>query len=173
MRALCDAILIGKKTFQCDSPMLTVRHVSGISPVRVIIANSPCNFDNLKKSEGKIILFTSKETAPVDGIEIINIPDISGYLLSELILKELYKRNINSIFIEGGAITASHFINAHAVNRVQIFISPKIFGSGINSFSLPPIDIIEESISFVKASFIPMGDGVLFDGTPLNKTILE
>jgi len=171
MRALCDAILIGKNTLLCDSPMLTVRHVSGTSPVRVVIANSPCNFDNLKKSKGKIILFTSKETTPVDGIEIINIPDISGNILSELILKELYKRNINSIFIEGGAITASYFISAHLADRVQIFISPKIFGSGINSFSLPPIDIIEKSINFVKASFIPMGDGVLFDGTPLNNAI--
>lgn len=164
MRALCDAILIGKNTLQCDLPMLTVRHVSGSNPIRVILANSSCNFDNLKKYNGKILLFTAKEIPPIEGVEIIYIPDISGYILTEQILKELYQRNIFSLYIEGGAITASHFIHERSVDKVQIFISPKIFGSGLNSFNLPPIEKVEKSIGFSNSSFIPMGNGMLFEG---------
>jgi len=164
LRALCDAILIGKNTLNCDSPMLNVRHVIGPNPVRVVIANTPCNFDNLKKSEGKIILFTSRKSSPVEGVEIITIPDISGFILSELILKELYKRNIYSLYIEGGAITASQFLKEHSIDKVQLFISPKIFGSGINSFQLPIIETVEKSVCFSNSSFIPMGNGVLFEG---------
>lgn len=173
MRALCDAILIGKNTLLCDTPKLTVRFVSGQNPVKVIIANSPCSFENLKMSEGKIILFTSKVTLPIEGVEIITLPDTAGNLFSEIILKELYKRNIYSIFIEGGAITASHFISEHAVDKVQIFISPKIFGSGISSFSLSPIDIVDNSLQFHNSYFNAMGDGILFEGTPAQNGIVK
>jgi diaminohydroxyphosphoribosylaminopyrimidine deaminase/5-amino-6-(5-phosphoribosylamino)uracil reductase len=164
MRAICDAILIGHNTLKCDSPMLNVRHVAGPNPIKVIIANTRCNLDDLRKNEGKILLFTSIKMDSIEGVEIITLPESSGFILSNLILEELYNRKIYSLFIEGGAITASHFIENNAVDKVQLFISPQIFGSGINSFTLPPIDQVEDSRSFLNPAFYPMGNGILFEG---------
>jgi riboflavin-specific deaminase-like protein len=169
MRALCDAILVGNNTMKMDSPMLNVRHVSGPNPVKVLIANTPCNLDNLKKSDSKVLLFTSKNIGAIEGVEIITLPDSQGFILSDLILKELYKRNIFSIFIEGGAITASHFVMENTVDKIQLFISPQIFGSGINSFTLPTIDAVGESRSFLNPTFQPMGNGILFEGDLIHK----
>jgi diaminohydroxyphosphoribosylaminopyrimidine deaminase/5-amino-6-(5-phosphoribosylamino)uracil reductase len=164
MRALSDAILIGSNTLKSDSPKLTVRLVKGPNPVKVIIANTFCNMDILHENGGNIILFTSKSFEPSDGVEIISLPEQSGSILPDSILKELYKRNICSLYIEGGAITASHFLMGHSIDLVQIFISPKIFGSGVSSFCLPPIEKVERSVCFSNPSFIPMGNGMLFEG---------
>ena len=164
MRALCDAILIGNNTLKNDLPLLTVRHVKGSNPIRAIIANNDCNLESLKESEGKILVFTSKEIKPSDGIEIIHIPNSGDFISTKLILKELYKRNIFSLFIEGGAFTASQFVKENVVDVVQIYISPTIIGSGISSFNLPEIQKIDQSISFSTSSFSLMGNGVLFNG---------
>src|SRR5881628_1523627 len=37
MRALCDAVVVGAGTVAADDPQLTTRHVSGPSPVRVVL----------------------------------------------------------------------------------------------------------------------------------------
>lgn len=169
MRALCDAILVGNNTLKLDSPKLTVRHVPGTNPVRVFISNSLCKPDNTRKDESRILLFTSQNTGTIENIEIIRCPESSGLISPDFVLKELYKRKIFSLFIEGGAITASHFLKENAVDRVQLFISPQIFGSGINSFTLPPIENVNNSVGFVNSSFKPMGDGILFEGDVLKE----
>ena len=37
LRALCDAVIVGASTIERDDPLLTVRHVEGDNPLRVII----------------------------------------------------------------------------------------------------------------------------------------
>jgi len=37
LRALCDAVIVGAGTIERDDPLLTVRHVEGDNPLRVII----------------------------------------------------------------------------------------------------------------------------------------
>ena len=164
MRALCDAVLIGANTLKRDSPQLTVRHVTGPNPCKIVVANTQCNFDNLKKSKGKVIVFTSTPGEVVEGVETIPVSNQTGQCFSTIIQKELFNRNIYTLFIEGGAKTASLFLEEKTVDKIQLYISPQIFGSGINTFTLPAIEKVADSVRLLHTSFKPMGNGVLFEG---------
>jgi diaminohydroxyphosphoribosylaminopyrimidine deaminase/5-amino-6-(5-phosphoribosylamino)uracil reductase len=45
-----------------------------------------------------------------------------------LVLDELGKREIQSVLVEGGANVAGNFLDAGLVNKVTVFIAPKIIG---------------------------------------------
>jgi riboflavin-specific deaminase-like protein len=164
LRALCDAILVGGNTIKIDKPALNVRNVKGTNPIRVVVGNSLYDFSSLMKSDGKIFQITSNANNPVEGIEKIIVPETANHILPSAILKELYRRGIYSVFIEGGSTTASSFITDKSLDILQLFIAPKIFGSGICSFTLPSIRNVEESLSFIRSSYKNMGDGILFEG---------
>lgn len=44
------------------------------------------------------------------------------------LMKELGKRRITSVLIEGGGITNSFALSSGIVNQVKFFVSPKIIG---------------------------------------------
>ena len=42
----------------------------------------------------------------------------------------LYKKSIQSLFIEGGGETISYFIDANLFDELQIYYAPKLIGKG-------------------------------------------
>ena len=66
------------------------------------------------------------------------------------------------MYIEGGASTASSFLNDGSIDVVQLHFSPMILGSGVNTFSCPAVDRISDSIRFGFHTFVPVGDGMMF-----------
>jgi diaminohydroxyphosphoribosylaminopyrimidine deaminase / 5-amino-6-(5-phosphoribosylamino)uracil reductase len=171
LRALCDGILIGSNTLEKDTPALTVRHVTGLNPVKIVIGNSAQNFDSLLASEDRIIHFTSQPVMRQTGIESICLDETSGLISPVTLLQKLYLLGIYSVYIEGGAFTASSFIKNKAVDIVNFFITPKILGSGL-SLEFPGISKIEDSLCVSDCRFIPMGDGLLVTGTIKNESVL-
>lgn len=171
MRALCDGILIGGNTLQRDKPKLTVRHVQGNNPVKIILGSNDYDFSSILQNEGKVIWINNHHfTANANkNVKQLSLRGHKGLISPEQILSSLYNLGIYSIYIEGGAFTTSHFLTANALDEVQVYIAPEIFGSGISSFSLSAIDSTSHAIQFSKREFMLMGDGVLFKGI-LNKT---
>jgi len=163
LRALCDSILIGANTLHKDNPALTVRHVSGPNPIKIVVGNSASDFSSLMASQDKIIHFTSQPGIRHNGTETICLPGTSGFIPPVTLLEALYKQGINSVYIEGGAFTSSSFIANKAADIINLFISPKILGSGL-SINFPGISKIEECICLQGCRFIPMGDGMLVTG---------
>ncbi len=162
LRALCDGILIGSNTLHKDNPALTVRHVSGANPVKIVVGNSASNFDSIQESNDRIIHIMSLPGSR-DGIERICIKETAGYIHPEILLNELYKQGISSVYIEGGATTASIFLKHGAIDIVNFFITPRILGSGI-SIEFPGAMNIDDSLCLRNCRYIPMGDGMLVTG---------
>ena len=80
------------------------------------------------------------------------------------ILQALFTKEICSVYIEGGSVTGSLFMSDQCVDLLQLFMSPRILGSGISNFNLPSINTIDQSMSFKNISYTRMGDGILFQG---------
>ncbi len=51
------------------------------------------------------------------------------------ILKEVRKNGIASILVEGGAKNFSSFVKQDLFDDIILFISPKILGNGVKTFS--------------------------------------
>ena len=166
MRALCDAILIGSNTLIHDNPSLTVRNVTGNDPVKVVIGQSnELNFTKLLENNARVIYITNnKSNCQIGQVEIIDTQTSQGVIDCDKILKTLYSRGIYSLYIEGGSKTVSNFLVNNSIDVVQLHIAPLIMGSGIVNFSLPEIRAINESISFKKFNFTPMGKHIMFTG---------
>jgi diaminohydroxyphosphoribosylaminopyrimidine deaminase / 5-amino-6-(5-phosphoribosylamino)uracil reductase len=134
-----DAILIGAGTALADDPLLTDR--SGKKRrrplVRVVLD------ETLKISPESRLVGSTKE-APVlifagdfgaasqvtdlesRGVEVVrdsaNGRDFQG------VLKELGRRSLQSVLVEGGASVAGKFLDSGLVNKVSLFLAPIIIG---------------------------------------------
>jgi diaminohydroxyphosphoribosylaminopyrimidine deaminase/5-amino-6-(5-phosphoribosylamino)uracil reductase len=137
LRSEYDAVLIGKNTAKYDNPSLNVRDVKGRDPYRIVIdydSSLPQNL-NLFTDSNKDRTFIVKGNSDKQKLRNdIIISDKSGKISISVILKELYKLNIASVLVEGGANLFSQFAGTDLFDELYLFIAPKVFGNGISSF---------------------------------------
>lgn len=149
LRARYDAVLIGSETARLDNPKLTVRMVEGRNPFRVVLdSNLKLKSElNLFKnnSDNKTIVVTSEKNKSrlkkIDQLEKLGVKvlfiksDTHGRIQLKSVLKELSKQHITSVFVEGGSKIYSSFVKQNLFDDIYLFVSPKILGCGLNTFS--------------------------------------
>ena len=139
LRAQNDAVLVGVKTVLADNPRLTVREGSCGKPVKVILDSSlrtppgarlfasgapvwiAARFRTSRKKE-----FRLREA----GAEVLHFPGDRGRVRFRAVLRELARRGISRLLIEGGGEVAASALKSGAVDRIAWVIAPKIFGGG-------------------------------------------
>jgi diaminohydroxyphosphoribosylaminopyrimidine deaminase / 5-amino-6-(5-phosphoribosylamino)uracil reductase len=167
LRALVDAVVVGIGTAVADDPQLTVRHVAGPSPARVVIDPSgrlPATARLLAEDGIQRIVITRAETQTrlPAGVEQVALPSPRGQLAPQAIVAALAERGFRRILIEGGADTVSRFLAAGCLDRLHIVIAPIILGAGRTSVSLAPIARVEEAMR-VPMRIHKLGEEVLLD----------
>lgn len=166
LRALCDAVVIGVGTAVSDNPRLTVRHVSGASPARVVIdpyGRLPVNSGLLTDTSARRIIITRSDARthfPKD-VEVRRLhADEKGRLSCCDIRHAL--RDFRCILLEGGAWTLSRFIELGLLDRLHIMIAPLIIGSGPKGLQLPVIQALSEAMR-PQVQWHPLGVDMLAD----------
>ena len=80
-------------------------------------------------------------------------------------LSKIKSKGVNSLLIEGGPATVSTFIEAEAIDVLQLHHTPLVLGSGKNMLDLPTIKTISEG-KFLKHSFYTqMGNAFMSTGS--------
>ena len=125
-----QAILVGKNTVMNDNPSLTTRLVEGKNPLRIILSNIPLQNDALTalSDEMPTINFNSQLTKVKGNKEWISF---DGDILS--VLKELRKRDIQSLIVEGGTQTINQFIASNLWDEAYNFVGEVAFETGIKA----------------------------------------
>lgn len=117
-----QSILVGRKAVETDNPSLTVREFSGNNPTRLIIDSQlqlPMD-KNIFSDEAPTIVFNRLRSRTEGNIEWVKLPETS----TEVILEELYKRNILSVFVEGGSRTLQYFIFDNVWDEARVIVGP-------------------------------------------------
>ena len=137
-RAEHSAILVGTRTAMLDNPSLTVRNWYGKSPVRVVIDRQLKLPTALHLFDGSVptLIFTEKEQADRQNLEYIQA-DFSKDLLIQL-TDALYKRNLQSLLVEGGSTLHQSFIDAGLWDEIVIERCPQVLHEGVAAPIVPP-----------------------------------
>jgi diaminohydroxyphosphoribosylaminopyrimidine deaminase/5-amino-6-(5-phosphoribosylamino)uracil reductase len=62
------------------------------------------------------------------GAEVLAVPNVDGLLSVPVVLEKLAERGVLSLYVEGGAEVLGSFVDQKALDRVYVFIAPKILG---------------------------------------------
>jgi riboflavin-specific deaminase-like protein len=168
LRALVDAVVVGVGTALADDPALTVRHVEGPSPCRVVIdpRGRLGSRARLLADDGcRRIVVTGPDVAPdvPVGVEHVRIgADAGGRLSPAAIVDALAARGLARLLVEGGAFTVSAFLHARRLDRLHVAVAPLIIGSGPAGIVLPAIDRLDEALR-PPVRIHPLGADVLWD----------
>lgn len=169
LRALCDVVMVGSRTVVEDNPQLTTRHVTGPNPVRVVIdPRRRLSLEHRVFCDGvapTLLLCTPEAASGATHhgqAEVVAIEAAEGQLSIAAIVAELGRRGLRRIFVEGGGVTISRFLQARALTRLQIAVAPMVLGSGRPSFALPVIETLSDAVQLECRHFIT-GRDVLFD----------
>lgn len=169
LRALCDIVIVGSRTVLEDDPQLTTRLVAGPHPVRAVIDSRRrlgTEHRIFKDGVCPTLLLCGREAASAGThhgqAELVAVETREGRLSIASLLTELRRRGHRRIFIEGGGVTISRFLQAGALTRLQVAVAPMVLGSGRPSFALPVIETLSEAVILECRHFIT-GPDVLFD----------
>jgi diaminohydroxyphosphoribosylaminopyrimidine deaminase / 5-amino-6-(5-phosphoribosylamino)uracil reductase len=167
LRALVDAVVIGVGTAIADDPQLTVRRVEGPNPARVVVdpnGRLPSTARVLTADGVRRLVVTAADTPAQlpTGVEIVPVAAKNRQLAPAAIIAALAARGFRRILIEGGADTVSRFLAARCLDRLHILVAPIILGGGRSSFTLPPIERVDEAVRAPMRAY-SLGSDVLLD----------
>ncbi len=133
LRSSVDAVITGIGTVAADDPELTARIRGAHQPVRVVIDPSLRIADSarvLQTPPDTIIVTRESGGALARSFEArgVRILGYKGTLDLKWLLRELGSIGMNSVLIEGGATLNGHALMEGIVDRVMIFVAPKIIG---------------------------------------------
>lgn len=150
LRALVDAVVVGVGSALADDPQLTVRRVTGPDPARVVIdpRGRLGSTARLLVNDGarRLVVTAHGTRCQLPGVEILTLPVVNGQIEPKAILTGLAEVGLRRVLIEGGSDTLSRFLAAGCLDRLHVVVAPIIIGDGRPSFSLGPIDRIDQAL---------------------------
>lgn len=137
LRSLVDAVVVGAATVLADDCRLTVREVAGANPVRVVLdprAVVPPTASVLADPEAPT-LWCVGASAPRDlpagrHVEVVRWAT-DGAFDPDAVVRELARRGLGRVLVEGGGRLVSAFVAADAVDRLFVTVAPLLVGDGV------------------------------------------
>ncbi len=179
VRGAVDAVMIGLKTAIVDDPELTVRHVEGDNPTRVVIdplGDLPAD-SRLVRTAGETPTWVlCGAAANPDNVSRlrdlgVTVVQVAGEACGhEMDLgsgcRELRKRGVRRVLMEGGGGLAAQLFAANLVHQVMVFIAPKVIGGerAKSPVAGAGVDVVHDAWKFGEMFHEPIGDDVIVHG---------
>jgi len=173
LRALCDAVIVGAGTVCLDNPQLTTRRVPGDNPTRVVLDPSlrvpssarvftdgqaptllVCDLAHRARAEGRLgaaqVVALPRHAALGHRL---SLPDVVGALRA---------RGLHLLFVEGGGVTVSQFVQQQCLDRLHLIVAPVVIGAGQPGLQVQRSDAMSDALRPPARTFA-LGCDVLWD----------
>ena len=143
LRAGFDAIMVGRGTVRADDPLLSVRGIvmPRSQPLRVVLDSEARLSVNSRLAEttalGPVLLFCAADADPGRrrqlerySVRILGVSRTTHGVDVTEVLHALWQEGVRSVFCEGGALVAGSLARADLIDRLYLFVSPRVMGSG-------------------------------------------
>lgn len=139
-----QAIVVGSKTVMNDDPALTVRHVEGRNPLRVVIDRKNVTPSSSRIFDGSAPTLLMS-ASPRDDVRVEQRTMAKGTDPIDVLLQELQRQRTRSLLVEGGAELLGHFIGRGLWNEARMITGPAVFGGGTHApvLNVPPVRAME------------------------------
>lgn len=179
LRDRFSAIMVGINTILQDDPALTTRlsHKEGKDPLRIVVDNKACiplNAKVINSSLSAPMILAVADELPREklkmlkdkNVKIIAVGDKEGKVDLNKLMDELYNMHIDSVLIEGGGNLNYSALEARIVDKVLIFIAPKIVGGSQSKtpFEGEGVPSIDEAYKVRDCEVKKFGNDILIEG---------
>ncbi|URN92623.1 MAG: bifunctional diaminohydroxyphosphoribosylaminopyrimidine deaminase/5-amino-6-(5-phosphoribosylamino)uracil reductase RibD [Candidatus Pristimantibacillus lignocellulolyticus] len=171
------AILVGVNTVIEDNPELTTRIVNGRNPIRIVLDSTlripldaklltdqqaptwiftAQNYDQQKKSKLEELGIT---VFPTTGTKHVDLQDVVRILGEKL---------VSSVLIEGGGTIHAAFLENKLIDKVIIYIAPKLVGGSEAPTFLEGtgVTLMKDAVDLADLTITPVGKDFKFTGYP-------
>ena len=167
-----DAIAVGVNTVLKDDPVLNSVPAKRL---KKIIFDSdlktPAHAKLFKgtRREDVLILTTDKASAHRIKLlgrkaEVIVVPGKGGRVDLRRALKILAQREITAMLIEGGAALVGDALKENVVDKMMVYVAPRIMGEGLDAVRGLHVRHLDEAIQLKRVSVGKIGEDILIEG---------
>jgi len=182
-RATLDAVLVGRGTAKHDDPRLTVRHVDGPQPLRLVLdrrgtlppdralftddyasrtlavlsedCDRPAYADRLTDAGGDLLRIPTTEDNHLDLHALLErLGTDAGHQATPL----------QSLLVEAGPGLATALLRQDLVDRFFCFMAPKVVGTGMPSVRDLDVTTMDDALTFAEQTWETVGEDVLLRG---------
>ena len=163
-----DAIMVGINTVLKDDPQLKTKPAKRIKKV---ILDTHGKFPlRAKLLEGTrpedVFIFTGKPVHDRIKAQVIKAPLINGKIDIKWVLKFLGEKEVTSVLIEVGGAVVGNALARNFVDKLMIYVAPKIMGEGLQGIRGLSSGTLNDLISLKEMSIDKIGDDILIQGYP-------
>lgn len=169
-----DAVMVGAGTVLADNPQLTCRVRGGRDPLRVIVDGRlriPLDAAVLTKASapGTLIATVASrgrklKALQARGAAVLVAPGRDGHVSLPRLLRALARRGVSSVLLEGGATLAAAALRARVVDRLMLFLAPKVIGAdGLDMLGMLGVRALPSAPALRIIRVDRIGDDLLVD----------
>jgi diaminohydroxyphosphoribosylaminopyrimidine deaminase/5-amino-6-(5-phosphoribosylamino)uracil reductase len=182
-RAEMDGVLVGTGTARSDDPRLTVRHVDGPQPLRLVLDRTGTLSPDRTlfaddQADATVAVVGGSAPRPdyaealtAAGGTVLRVPETNA---PHLDLSALLRRlgtdagrdaePLQSLLVEAGPGLATALVRQDLVDRLFCFVAPKVVGEGIPVLRDLGVTEMDDALTFVEQTWETVGDDILLRG---------
>ncbi|KKO52043.1 bifunctional diaminohydroxyphosphoribosylaminopyrimidine deaminase/5-amino-6-(5-phosphoribosylamino)uracil reductase RibD [Paenibacillus sp. DMB20] len=177
-----QAIMVGVSTVIADDPQLTTRlPVEGLNPIRIVVDSKlriPLKSRLLRDGAAPTIILTTEQgdRDKLKALESLGVEVLCCGKGPRVDLQEamalLGQKEIASILLEGGGTLNGSMLEEKLVDRIILFMAPKIVG-GLGSpasFAFAGVERMSEAIVLEDLNIETLDDNICISGVPVWKS---